>query len=185
MFSSFIALLLLILLSPIFLFVSILIFLDDGSPIFFKQKRIGLNNKLFNIYKFRTMKKNTRDIPTHLLKNKSLYYTSLGIYLRKLSIDELPQLFNICKGQMDFIGPRPALYNQEDLIQLRNEEGVNGLKPGITGWAQINGRDSISIKDKVKLDTFYLRNKSFLLDFKILILTIIKVITSDGLQDQN
>ena len=179
------AFVLLVLLSPIIIIIGIIIFFDDRRPILFKQKRIGLNNKIFTIYKFRTMKNNVKDIPTHLLENRSSIYTMSGKYLRKLSLDEIPQLLNILKSEMNFIGPRPALYNQEDLIQLRNEKGVNALMPGITGWAQINGRDSISIKDKVKLDTFYLKNKSFLLDSKILILTFIKVITSDGLQDQN
>ena len=175
------SLLLLIIFSPIILLTSIAIFLNDGYPIFFRQKRVGRNNTHFFIYKFRTMKRNTPDIPTHLLKAKSVYI-SIGPFLRKYSIDELPQLLNIIKGDMRFIGPRPALHNQNDLIQLRNKKRIQSLTPGITGWAQVNGRDELSLIEKVKMDQFYLLNKSFYFDLKIIYLTILKVLTAEGVQ---
>ena len=160
-----------------------LIFFDDGFPIFFRQKRVGKNNKLFFIYKFRTMKLDTPDIATHLLKDGVSKYTFFGPFLRKYSLDELPQLFNLIKGDMAFIGPRPALYNQKDLIQLRTKVGVDKLLPGVTGWAQINGRDELSIEEKVEMDFFYLNNKSMLLDMKILFLTFIKVFKAEGVEN--
>ena len=144
--------LLLIFLSPILLIVTLAIIINDGFPILFMQKRVGQNNAHFWIYKFRTMKINTPDIATHLLEDSNSFYTSIGLLLRKFSIDELPQLFNILKGDMIFIGPRPALYNQGDLIALRTQAGVQKLIPGITGWAQVNGRDQLSIPNKVKMD---------------------------------
>ena len=127
------------------------------------------------------MKNNTPDIPTHLLKNSDLMYTSIGPFLRKYSIDELPQLINILKGEMVFIGPRPALYNQDDLIRLRTEAKVHTLSPGVTGWAQVNGRDELSIEKKVELDKYYKNNISILLNMKIIILTFFKVLKSDGI----
>ena len=166
--------------SPLLIIVSFFIFLEDGFPIFFLQKRVGVNNSFFKIYKFRTMLKGTPDIPTHLLKKKSKTYTKIGPFLRKYSIDELPQIINIIKGDMKFIGPRPALYNQYDLIELRNKSGVEKLFPGITGWAQVNGRDNISLAKKNTLDRYYLENKSILLDIKIIFLTIIKVFKKEG-----
>ena len=172
--------LILVLLSPIFIFTAFLIILDDGFPVFFSQKRVGLNNIYFGIYKFRTMKKDTPDIPTHLIKDNRSFYTKIGPYLRKLSIDELPQLINIIKGDMVFIGPRPALYNQDNLIELRTKLGIHKLMPGITGWAQVNGRDELSIPDKVKMDEFYLKNQSIWLDIKILFFTNLKVFKSEG-----
>ena len=126
------------------------------------------------------MKKNTPDIPTHLVKNGKSLYTAIGPFLRKYSIDELPQLINIVKGDMTFIGPRPALYNQDDLIELRTQAGVDRLIPGVTGWAQVNGRDELSIPDKVKMDEYYLKNKSLWLNIKILFKTVIKVFKSEG-----
>ena len=156
--------------------------LDDGLPIFFKQKRVGLNNVHFWIYKFRTMKKDAPDIATHLVKDGTSLYTSIGPFLRKFSLDELPQLMNILKGDMTFIGPRPALYNQDDLIDLRSKAGVHHLKPGVTGWAQVNGRDELSIPDKVKMDEYYLKNKSLWLDIKILFLTLLKVFKAEGVK---
>ena len=126
------------------------------------------------------MKKNTPDIPTHLVKDEKSLYTSIGPFLRKFSIDELPQLINIVKGDMTFIGPRPALYNQDDLIALRTQAGVHSLMPGVTGWAQVNGRDELSIPDKVKMDEYYLKNKSLWLNIKILFKTVIKVFKSEG-----
>ena len=160
---------------PILSTFAIIIFFEDGLPILFKQKRVGKNNELFLIYKLRTMKKSTPDIPTHLLKDSEKMYTYFGPIIRKLSIDELPQLINIIKGDINFVGPRPALHNQDDLIKLRSDKGINCLKPGITGWAQVNGRDKLSIVEKVSFDEYYLKNKSFLLDAKILVKTIIKV----------
>ena len=172
---------LLTLLSPIFFIFFIIIMIDDGFPIFFRQKRIGQNNTLFWIYKFRTMKKNTPDIPTHLLQESDLLFTRLGKHLRKFSIDELPQLINIIKGDMAFIGPRPALYNQTDLIQLRKKVNAHTLLPGVTGWAQVNGRDDLSIDQKVRMDKYYLNNKSLVLNIKILFLTVIKVLFRAGI----
>ena len=172
MVSKIFSLILLICLSPILLIVAIAIIVDDGFPILFRQKRIGLNNAHFWIYKFRTMKKETPDIPTHLVKDEKSLYTAIGPFLRKFSLDELPQLINIMKGDMTYIGPRPALYNQDDLIELRTQAGVHSLLPGITGWAQVNGRDELSIPDKVKMDTYYLKNQSLYLDMKVLFLTI-------------
>ena len=176
MISRIIGLLLFLVLSPIFLIVSLIIYIDDGFPALYKQKRIGINNSRFWVYKFRSMKKNIPDIPTHLVINPELLYTHTGPLLRRLSIDELPQLINIIKGEMVFVGPRPALHNQSDLAELRTKSGVHKLMPGVTGWAQVNGRDELSIPDKVKMDTYYLENKSMLLDIKILTLTILKVV---------
>ena len=174
------SLLLLICFSPLFIIVVLIIMLDDGLPIFFKQKRVGLNNAHFWIYKFRTMKKDAPDIATHLVKDGTSLYTSIGPFLRKFSFDELPQLINILKGDMIFIGPRPALYNQDDLIALRTQAGVHSLMPGVTGLAQVNGRDELSIPDKVKMDEYYLINKSLWLNIKILFKTVIKVFKSEG-----
>jgi O-antigen biosynthesis protein WbqP len=152
MFNRFLALLVLIFLSPVFLVVALAIFIEDGSPIFFEQKRVGVNYTFFNIYKFRSMKKNTPNVATHLLENPASYLLRIGGVLRKLSFDELPNLINIIKGEMVFVGPRPALYNQDDLMTLRVATGVDKLKPGITEWAQINGRDNISIEKEVQLE---------------------------------
>jgi O-antigen biosynthesis protein WbqP len=160
--------------------VAICIFIEDGMPIFFKQKRVGLNYSFFNIYKFRSMKKNTPNVATHLLENPGQYLLKIGGLLRKSSLDELPNLINIIKGEMVFVGPRPALYNQDDLMTLRVVAGVDKLKPGITGWAQINGRDEISIEEKVALEKEYLESKSFWFDIKILFLTIASVLGSKG-----
>ena len=157
----------LLIFSPIFFIVALIIFIDDGFPIFFLQKRVGLNGKYFKIFKFRTMKKNTPDIPTHLLKNAGDLYTRTGPFLRKFSLDEIPQLINIILGDIVFIGPRPALYNQQDLITLRKNKGLNKLKPGITGWAQVNGRDNLGIREKVDLDYYYYQNNSFTLNAKL------------------
>jgi O-antigen biosynthesis protein WbqP len=151
------ALILLFILSPLFLLLAISIFIEDGMPIFFKQKRVGINYTFFNIYKFRSIKKNTPNVATHLLENPGQYLLKIGGLLRKSSLDELPNLINIIKGEMVFVGPRPALYNQDDLMTLRVANGVDKLKPGITGWAQINGRDDISIHEKVKLEQEYLK----------------------------
>ncbi len=180
MFTRIFALFLLLILSPIFLLVSIAIFLEDGSPIFFTQKRVGINYTFFKIYKFRSMKRNTPNVATHLLENPDQYLLKIGKFIRKTSLDELPNLINIVKGEMAFVGPRPALYNQDNLMLFRVATGVSKLKPGITGWAQINGRDEISIPDKVKLEQEYLYRKSFLLDIEIIIKTFTNVLFSKG-----
>jgi O-antigen biosynthesis protein WbqP len=182
MLGRFFSLILFLLLSPIFLLVSISIFIEDGAPIFFKQKRVGINCTFFYIYKFRSMKKNTPNIATHLLENPASYLLRIGRVLRKLSLDELPNLINIIKGEMVFVGPRPALYNQYDLIALRVAAGVDILKPGITGWAQVNGRDEISIEAKVALEKEYLERKSVLFDFVILVRTFSSVIRIKGVK---
>lgn len=174
------ALMLLLILSPLFLLVAISIFIEDGMPIFFKQKRVGINYTFFNIYKFRSMKRNTPNVATHLLENPGQYLLKIGGLLRKLSLDELPNLINIIKGEMVFVGPRPALYNQDDLMALRVATGVDKLRPGITGWAQINGRDDIAIEKKVQLEQEYLVNRSTLFDIEIIIKTFTNVLFSKG-----
>lgn len=176
-----VAFLMLILLSPLFLVISILIKLESKGPIFFKQERVGKDNINFNIYKFRSMRTDTPDVATHLLSDPDIFITRIGKFIRKTSIDELPQLINVIKGEMLFVGPRPALYNQYDLIELRTDCRVDSLYPGITGWAQINGRDEVDIEEKVELDEFYLKNKNILFDIKIVMLTIIKVFKSEGI----
>ncbi len=180
--NRFFAILLLLLLTPVFIIVSILILFEDGFPIFFKQKRVGVHYTFFKIYKFRSMKKNTPNVATHLLQNPEQYVLKIGKLLRKLSLDELPNLINIINGEMVFVGPRPALYNQDDLMELRIKAGVDKLKPGITGWAQINGRDEISLEEKVKFEKEYLIRKSYWFDLKIMILTFTSVLKSDGVK---
>ena len=174
------ALILLIILSPIFIIVGLIIFIQDGFPVFFKQKRVGVNYSFFYIYKFRTMKKDTPNVATHLLTNPEQYLLKIGALLRKLSLDELPNLINIIKGEMAFVGPRPALYNQDDLMALRVAAGVDKLIPGITGWAQVNGRDELSLEQKVTLEKEYLAKKSLSVDFQILIKTFTNVLFSKG-----
>jgi O-antigen biosynthesis protein WbqP len=173
MLDRILAFFMLIALSPVFIIVALFILLDGGSPIFFTQKRVGINYSFFKIYKFRTMKKNTPDVATNLLENPNQYVLKVGRVLRKLSLDELPNLINIIKGEMVFVGPRPALYNQDDLMQLRITAGVDRLKPGLTGWAQINGRDEISLEEKVNLEKEYLDKKSITFDVKIFFMTFI------------
>jgi len=180
MLSRLYALILLILLSPIFILVSFFILIEDGFPIFFTQKRVGINYSYFNIYKFRSMKKNTPNVATHLLTNPEQYLLKIGKFIRKTSLDELPNLINIIKGEMVFVGPRPALYNQDDLMALRVAAGVDKLKPGITGWAQINGRDEISIEEKVALEKEYLKRKTYLFDLFIIFKTFTNVLFSKG-----
>ena len=174
------ALIVLIILSPVFLVVALAILIEDGFPVFFTQKRVGINYTFFNIYKFRSMKKNTPNVATHLLSNPEQYLLKIGGILRKLSLDELPNLINIIKGEMVFVGPRPALYNQDDLMALRVATGVDKLKPGITGWAQINGRDDISIEKKVQLEQEYMYKRSTLFDIEIIIKTFTNVLFSKG-----
>lgn len=169
--------------SPIILIVAILVKITSKGPILFKQRRIGKDNIEFNIYKFRTMRIDTPDVATHLLENPDVFITPIGKFLRKTSLDELPQLFNILKGEMSIVGPRPALYNQYDLIELRTVVEVHKLMPGLTGWAQINGRDEIPLEQKVELDKEYISKRGFLFDIKIIVLTVFKVIKKDGIQE--
>jgi O-antigen biosynthesis protein WbqP len=168
------------LLLPIFLFVFLIILIEDGFPVFFTQKRVGINYTFFKIYKFRSMKKNTPNVATHLLDNPDQYLLKIGKFIRKTSIDELPNLINIIKGEMVFVGPRPALYNQDDLMQLRIKAGVDKLKPGITGWAQVNGRDELELDVKVAFEKEYLEKKSFIFDIQIIIKTFTNVLFSKG-----
>ena len=177
-----IALIILLIISPLFMLITILIWLEDGFPIFFKQKRVGDNYTFFMIYKFRSMKKNTPNVATHLLCDPKQYLLIFGSLIRKFSLDELPNLINIIKGEMVLVGPRPALYNQDDLMALRIAAGVEKLKPGITGWAQINGRDELSLEDKVRLEKEYLDRKSVLFNIKIIILTFTYVFSCKGVK---
>lgn len=170
-----------IILSPVILIIVILIKLDSKGPVLFKQKRVGKNKTHFNILKFRTMKIDTpKDTPTHLLDNPDQYITRMGKFLRKTSLDELPQIWNIFVGDMSIIGPRPALWNQYDLIAERDKYGANDILPGLTGWAQINGRDELPIEVKAKLDGEYVENMGIKMDAKCFIGTIISVLKSDG-----
>ena len=171
---------LLLLLIPMILIACIVKLTSEGSALFWSD-RIGQNNELFRMPKFRTMKTETPQLATHLLDNPRLFYTTFGQFLRKYSLDEFPQLFSILKGDMSFIGPRPALFNQDNLIQLRTKKGIHKLKPGLTGWAQVNGRDEISIPEKVSFDEEYLREKSWKMDIYILWLTLVKVIKKDSI----
>lgn len=173
-----------IVLSPVFLILSVAIKLDSKGPVLFCQKRVGIHKTYFNIYKFRTMRIDTpKDCPTHLLKNPQQYITKVGRFLRKTSLDELPQIFNILKGDMSLIGPRPALWNQEDLIAERDKYEANDIMPGLTGWAQINGRDELEIDVKAKLDGVYVKKMSFLFDVKCFLGTIKAVIQHDGVKE--
>ncbi len=165
------SLILILLLIPLFIIIALIIIIADGYPIFYYSKRIGINNNIFMMPKFRTMKKNTPQLATHLIENPDQFIIPYLKILRKYSIDEIPQLFSVIIGKMSLVGPRPALYNQYDLINLRNLKNIYKVKPGITGYAQINGRDSLSIEDKVELDYYYYKNQSFFLDLKILIKT--------------
>jgi O-antigen biosynthesis protein WbqP len=174
------AIILLILIGIPMLFVALLVRLTSEGTVFFWSDRVGINNGVFAMPKFRTMRIDTPGVATHLLNNPDKYLTPIGPLLRKLSLDELPQLWSVLKGDMSFVGPRPALYNQDDLIRLRTKKGVHNLVPGITGWAQVNGRDELPIPVKVEFDEYYLRNKSFLFDLKILWLTFYKVIKREG-----
>jgi O-antigen biosynthesis protein WbqP len=167
---------------PIFLLVFFAILIEDGFPVFFTQKRVGINYSFFHIYKFRSMKKNTPNVATHLLENPNQYLLKIGKFIRKTSLDELPNLLNIIKGEMVFVGPRPALYNQDDLMEFRVATGVSKLKPGITGWAQINGRDEISIQDKVRFEEEYMIRKSVLFDIEIIFKTFTSVLRSKGVK---
>jgi O-antigen biosynthesis protein WbqP len=165
-----------------FLLVAIMVKFSSAGSILYWSDRIGRNNKIFKMPKFRTMLVDTPALATHLLPEPENFLTPVGSFLRKSSLDELPQLWSILKGDMSFVGPRPALFNQDDLIALRTQYGVDKLLPGLTGWAQINGRDELPIAAKVKLDVEYMKNQSLLLDMKILFLTVVKVLRRDGVQ---
>ena len=180
MFNKIFAVIIILLLIPLFLFIGIVILIEDGFPIFFIQKRIGVNYTFFRIWKFRSMKKNTPNVATHLLADPDKFLLKIGKFIRKTSLDELPNLINIIKGEMVFVGPRPALYNQDDLMALRVAYGVDKLKPGITGWAQINGRDDISIEKKVQLEQEYMNKRSTIFDIEIIIKTFTNVLFSKG-----
>lgn len=174
----------LVILSPVYGFLVIAIKADSQGPILFKQKRVGIHKQHFNIYKFRTMSIDTpKDTPTHLLKNPDQYITKVGRFLRKTSLDELPQIFNIIKGEMSIIGPRPALWNQEDLIAERDQYGANDVRPGLTGLAQISGRDELEIPIKAKLDGQYVKSISFPFDCRMFFKTIISVLKNEGVQE--
>lgn len=171
----------LIILSPVFIVLCIWIKLDSKGPVLFKQKRVGKNKTYFNILKFRTMSVDTpKDMPTHMLSDPDQYITKAGHFLRKTSLDELPQILNIIKGEMAVIGPRPALWNQNDLIEERDKYKANDVRPGLTGWAQINGRDELEIDVKAKLDGDYVKHISFLFDMKCFFGTITSVLKHEG-----
>lgn len=180
-FDRFLALVGLIVLSPVFLILMLAIKLDSKGPVFFKQKRVGIHKTHFNILKFRTMRIDTpKDMPTHMLKNPEQYITKVGGFLRRTSLDELPQIINILKGDMAIVGPRPALWNQYDLIAERDKYGANDIKPGLTGWAQINGRDELEIPVKAKFDGEYVSRMGFLMDFRCFFGTFLSVLREDG-----
>ena len=164
------------------LIIALIVKLSSRGAVLYWSDRVGINNEIFKMPKFRTMRTDTPAVATHLLKNPGAYLTPFGYYLRKFSLGELPQLWSILKGDMSFVGPRPALYNQDDLITLRTSKGIHQIIPGITGWAQVNGRDDLPIPQKVEYDEYYFNKRSFLFDLKILYMTIIKVVKSEGVQ---
>ena len=171
----------LVVLSPLFLIISIAIKLEDPGPVFFRQKRVGIHKTHFNIVKFRSMRQDTpHDMPTHLLNDPQRWITKTGRFLRKTSLDELPQIAQIFTGKMSIIGPRPALWNQYDLIEERDKYGANDITPGLTGWAQVNGRDELEIEEKARLDGEYAKNISFGLDMKIFWMTVSNVLRGSG-----
>ena len=182
LFDLVLSLFLLVLLGPIMTLTALLVRLTSPGPIFHWSKRIGIQNQIFLMPKFRSMKINTPQLATHLLTNSESFLTPIGSFIRKTSLDELPQIFSVIAGDMSFVGPRPALFNQDDLIALRTEKNVHLIQPGITGWAQINGRDELPIPLKVSFDEFYLNNRSLVFDIKIILLTAYKVIKRDGIQ---
>ena len=180
LFDLILAILIILLLLIPFLLIAILVIVTSKGPVLYWSDRIGKNNKTFKMPKFRSMLINTPTLATHLLDNPDSYLTPIGRFLRTTSLDELPQLFCVLKDDMSFVGPRPALYNQNDLISLRTHKSVDKLLPGITGWAQVNGRDELSIPDKITLDVEYLERQSFWFDMKVLWLTVLKVVRRDG-----
>ena len=183
-FGYFFAVLALLLIGWFMIITAIIIKCDSKGPIFFKQDRIGKNKKIFKVYKFRTMRIDTpNNIPTHMLSNPDMYITKIGKFLRKTSIDELPQLLNILKGQMAFVGPRPALYNQDDLVALRDKYHANDIKPGLTGLAQVKGRDELPIEIKAQYDGEYIKKLSIWFDIKICFMTLFAVFTHKGVKE--
>lgn len=183
-FDIILSLVAIIVFSWLLIIIAIAIVVEDKGNILFKQKRIGKNKKEFYIYKFRTMKVSTpKDVPTHLLDNPESYITKIGGFLRKTSLDELPQLFNILKGDMSIVGPRPALWNQFDLIDLRDKNASNSVRPGLTGWAQVNGRDELPIDVKAGFDGEYIKKMSIVFDIKIILMTVVSVFTSKGVRE--
>jgi O-antigen biosynthesis protein WbqP len=170
----------LVLLSVPMLIIAVFVKVTSKGPVFYWSDRVGRDNEIFKMPKFRTMRVNTPAVATHLMGNPAIYLTPIGSFLRKFSLDELPQLYSILKGNMSFVGPRPALYNQDDLIDFRTGKGIHKLIPGITGWAQVNGRDELPIPVKVEFDEYYLKNRSFIFDIKILWMTFIKVVMREG-----
>ena len=180
LFDILLSCLLLLIFSLPILLVSLTVKITSKGSSLYTSDRVGIHNSIFKMYKFRTMRIETPQVATHLMQDPSQYLTPIGQFLRKSSLDELPQLFNILKGDMSFVGPRPALFNQDDLIQLRTQKRIDSLVPGLTGWAQINGRDELPISVKVNFDEYYYKNRSFYLDMKILFLTFFKVLRSEG-----
>lgn len=174
------ALLAILSLAPVIVFVALAVRLTSPGPVLYWSNRVGRNNVIFKMPKFRTMRTDTPAVATHLLTDPGRYLTSIGGFLRKTSLDELPQLLSILKGDMSFVGPRPALFNQEDLMALRTARGIHVLTPGLTGWAQVNGRDELPIPVKVDFDEYYLLHQSLLFDVKIIALTALKVLRRDG-----
>lgn len=166
---------------PVMLLIALLIKIDSKGPAIFKQQRVGLQRNLFTLYKFRTMVVGTPDLPSEMVSSGDSRFTRFGKVLRRFSLDELPQLVNIIKGDMNFVGPRPALYNQDDLIAMREKVGIHRIRPGITGWAQVNGRDAIPLTLKVQLDEYYLLNRSLWLDMKIIWMTFSKSLSGTDL----
>jgi len=163
------------------LFIALLVKITSEGPVLYWSDRIGKDNTIFRMPKFRTMRVNTPEVATHLLTSSDQHLTSVGKMLRKFSLDELPQLVSVLKGDMSFVGPRPALYNQDDLVELRTKKGIHKLVPGITGWAQVNGRDELPIPVKVEFDEYYLKHRSFVFDLRILFLTFSSVVSSRGI----
>ena len=160
--------------------IAFLVKITSKGSVLYWSDRVGINNRIFRMPKFRTMRIDTPAVATHLMTNPDVYLTPIGSFLRKFSLDELPQLYSILKGDISFVGPRPALYNQDDLVELRTKKGIHKLIPGITGWAQINGRDELPIPVKVEFDEYYLKNRSFVFDMKILWVTVVKVVRREG-----
>ena len=179
-FDAIFGLLVLPLMGPLMLVIAFAVKLTSKGPILYWSDRIGRNNKIFSMPKFRTVKTTAPVVATHMLPDPETHLTLIGHFLRRMSLDELPQIYSILMGDLSFVGPRPALYNQDDLVALRTEYGVHELLPGLTGWAQVNGRDDLPIPAKVEYDREYLRKRTFLFDMKILLLTIVQVVRADG-----
>ncbi len=182
LFDTIVAAVLLVVLFIPMLFIGLAVKLSSRGPALFWSRRVGLDNRIFMMPKFRTMYSNTPDVATHLLEDPEMYLTPIGSVLRRYSLDELPQIWSILKGDMSLVGPRPALHNQDDLVEFRTAKGIHMLTPGITGWAQVNGRDSISIPVKVQYEEYYMKHRSFLFDMKILWMTFLKVVKSEGIK---